>query len=314
MRSATETSRLARLTGPRRFEVIQTEIGEPGPGQVRVRILECGVCASELHTWEDTLDSYPLAIGHEPVGVIGSLGPGVERLSVGQAVTGGFGPSFADVVIAQVEDVVEIPEGLSADEMFAEPLGCVMEARRRTPLVAGDRVALIGAGYMGLLMLQVLMVAGAGETVVIEPRADARERALKIGANEAFAPQDVPPYDPDGYFHVVVEASGTQAGLDMATRLVRQHGVINVLGYHQGPSRVVDMQTWNWKAIDVVSGHVRRRDLLNESIRRGLELVHLGKVDPRALITHRFGLDEVNDAFEALRSKPDGFVKAVVVN
>ncbi len=306
------TSRVARLVGPRRFEVFEETIAEPGPGQVMVRISACGVCASELHTWEDEQSSYPLGIGHEPVGVIEALGPGANGSAVGQAVTGGFGPSFADRVIADERHLIEIPEGVDPAQVLGEPLGCVMEARRRTPLVTGDRVALVGAGYMGLLMLQILMISGAGRTVVVDPREDARSRALALGAHESYAPEEVPAFDPDGYFDVVIEASGTQAGLDLSTNFIRQHGVITILGYHQGPRRSVDVQMWNWKAIDVVNGHVRRRDLLNESIRRGLELVRLGRIQPGTLVTHRFGLDDVNKGFEALESKPEGFVKALI--
>lgn len=306
-------SRVARLVGPRRFEVVNEEAGSPGPGEVRVRILACGICASELHTWQDTQPTYPVLIGHEPIGVIEAVGPDLESLSAGAMVSGGFGPALSDRVIVDHRKIVMVPDGLSADDAIGEPLGCAVEARRRTPLSAGDQVAVIGVGYMGLLMLQLLMVTGAGHTVIVDPRPDARLTGLALGAAEAYAPDDVPSYDPDGAFDVVIEATGTQAGLDLATRLVRQHGVLSILGYHQGSRRSVDLQAWNWKAIDVVNAHVRRRDLLNDAIRRGLELVRLGRIHPGRLVTHRFGLDEVGEAFEALATKPEGFIKAVVV-
>jgi threonine dehydrogenase-like Zn-dependent dehydrogenase len=70
---------------------------------------------------------------------------------------------------------------------------------------------------------------------------------------------------------------------------------------------------WNWKAIDVINAHVRRLDYLNAAIQRGLELVRLGRVQPGQLVTHRFGLDRVSEAFEALASKPDGYIKSIVV-
>jgi threonine dehydrogenase-like Zn-dependent dehydrogenase len=95
---------------------------------------------------------------------------------------------------------------------------------------------------------------------------------------------------------------------------VREHGVISILGFHQGGRRSVDLETWNWKSIDVVNAHVRRRDLLNEAIRRGLELARLGRIGPGRLVTHRFQLEELDRAFEALASKPKGFIKAIVVN
>ncbi|WP_162605554.1 hypothetical protein [Jiangella ureilytica] len=144
--------------------------------------------------------------------------------------------------------------------------------------------------------------------VAIDPRPDAREQALIHGADAAAAPGEV---DTAGDFDVVVEASGTAPGLDLATTLVRPHGVLSIMGYHQEP-RTVDLRTWNWKAIDVVNAHVRDRDRLRESVRRGLDLVAAGRIDIGALVTHRFALDEVDAAFEALVAKEPGFVKAAI--
>jgi threonine dehydrogenase-like Zn-dependent dehydrogenase len=69
---------------------------------------------------------------------------------------------------------------------------------------------------------------------------------------------------------------------------------------------------WNWKAIDVVNAHVRRRADLLESMRIGLELEAKGLIDMGSLVTHRFALNEVDQAYTALRDKPEGFIKAVV--
>ena len=306
-------SRIARLVAPRRFDVATQTVGDPPPGTVRVKILACGVCASELHAVQETLESYPVTIGHEPVGIVEAVGEGVAGLAEGIRVTGGFGPSFAESVIADHRSVVVVPDELSTEEAIGEPLGCVIEGRRRTPVVAGDRIALVGAGYMGLLMLQVLGVTGAGHTVVIDPREEARSAGAAFGATETLDPSDASTNDLEERFDVVFEASGTQPGLDLTTRLVREHGVLSILGYHQGAPRSVDMQMWNWKAIDVVNAHVRRRDYLTEAIRRGLELVRLGRIHPGKLITHRFGLDGVGEAFEALASKPNGYIKGIVV-
>jgi threonine dehydrogenase-like Zn-dependent dehydrogenase len=267
-----------------------------------------------LHAWEGPLPEYPAPIGHEPVGIVEEAGRGVTRPAAGDVVTGRFGPAFSEYLIVGQHDLVVVPPGLGLDESIGEPLGCVVEARRRTPIESGDVVAVVGAGYMGLLMLELLGISGAGIIIAIDPRTDVRSAALELGADEAFAPEDASIDDRAGAFDVVIEATGTQEGLDTATRLVREHGVISILGFHQGGRRSVDMETWNWKAIDVINAHVRRRDLLNEAIRRGLELVRSERIHPARLLTHRFRLEEVDAAFEALASKPEGFIKAIVVN
>jgi threonine dehydrogenase-like Zn-dependent dehydrogenase len=309
-----KVKRVARLVAPRRSEIASEEVGSPDAGQVLVRIVACGVCASELHVWEEPLPEYPVALGHEPVGTVEGIGRGVTRVATGDAVTGRFGPAFSDHVIVDEHVLVVVPPGLDLADSLGEPLGCVVEAHRRTPIGSGDSVAVVGAGYMGLLMLELLRIRGAGRVIAIDPRTDARSAAIELGAGEAFAPKDVSIGNRAGAFDVVIEASGTQAGLDTATRLVREHGVISVLGFHQGGRRTVDMEMWNWKSIDVVNAHVRRRDLLNEAMRRGLELIRRDRIHPARFVTHPFRLEDVDDAFEALAAKPAGFIKAVVVN
>jgi threonine dehydrogenase-like Zn-dependent dehydrogenase len=304
--------RTARLVAPGRSEITSEEAGSPAAGQVLVRVLACGVCASELHAWQEPLPAYPVAMGHEPVGTVLETGSGVTRVAVGDRVTGRAGPAFADHLLVDQDDLVAVPSGLSLDDSLGEPLGCVVEGLRRTRIDPGNSVAVVGTGYMGLLTLELLAVEGTMDIVAIDPRPDARSAALELGAHEALAPEEVDARA--GAFDVVIEATGTQAGLDAATGLVREHGVLSILGFHQEGRRSVDMETWNWKSIDVVNAHVRRRDLLNEAIRRGLDLVRLGRIRPGRLLTHRYPLEDLDGAFGALASKPEGFVKAIVVN
>ena len=109
-----------------------------------------------------------------------------------------------------------------------------------------------------------------------------------------------------------MEGSGTQPGLTLAGEMVRAHGLLSILGYHQGGPRQVEVGMWNWKAIDVVNAHLRRRTDLIESMRIGLELTAKGLIDLGALVTHRYTLDEVDRAYTDLQEKPPEFIKAVV--
>src|SRR5262249_61469634 len=130
------------------------------------------------------------------------------------------------------------------------------------------RVAVIGRGGMGLGTLQLRKLRGPSRIVAIDIREEARAAALSLGADEVYPPCEVPAnarltqfrdWESDRGFDVVVEASGTQPGLTLAGELVRPHGVLSILGYHQRGPRQVEVGMWNWKAIDVVNAHVRRR-------------------------------------------------------
>jgi threonine dehydrogenase-like Zn-dependent dehydrogenase len=313
--------RYSQVIAPRTSEVVETTAPAPGPGEVAVRVTACGVCASELHPWADGLPRYPHRFGHEPVGVVNAVGPDVSGFREGDRVTGLFKEAYADCCLADAALLLPVPNGAADEAALGEPIACLVNAQRRTRVELADRVALIGLGYMGLGMLQLLKLRGPSRIVAIDVRDDAREAALKLGAHEAHDPAALPDdfrltafrdWQSGSGFDVVVEASGTQPGLTLAGELVRAHGVLSIVGYHQGGPRQVDVGMWNWKAIDVVNAHVRRRADLLESMRIGLELTATGQLDLGSLVTHRYGLDEVDRAFGDLQAKPPGFLKAVV--
>jgi threonine dehydrogenase-like Zn-dependent dehydrogenase len=158
-------------------------------------------------------------------------------------------------------------------------------------------------------MVQLLAHSLARHVVAIDVREDARAAAIANGADEAREPSAA--LDLADEVEVVIEASGTAPGLDLATKLVRQHGILSILGFHVGERRV-DLETWNYKALDVVNAHVRDERLMRAGIETGVRLQAAGRIDAGELITHRFALDQVDDAFSALRDKPVGFVKSVV--
>jgi threonine dehydrogenase-like Zn-dependent dehydrogenase len=313
--------RYSQLIAPRTSEVVEAPTPDPGPGEVLVQVRASGVCASELHPWADGRPGYPHRFGHEPMGVVVAVGPEVTRLREGDRVTGLFKGAYADLCLAQVGELLPVPDGVAEENALGEPLACLVNAQRRTPVELADRVALIGLGYMGLGMLQLLKLRGPSRIVAIDVREEARAAAMSLGADETYDPSQLPDeyritnfgeWQSDRGFEVVVEGSGTQPGLTLAGERVRAHGVLSILGYHQGGPRQVEVGMWNWKAIDVVNAHVRRRADLLESMRIGLELAAKGLIDLGALVTDRYTLDEVDRAYTDLLEKPPGFIKAVV--
>jgi L-iditol 2-dehydrogenase len=287
---------------------------EPGPNELLVQVILNGVCASDLPTWAHGPHGYgATTLGHEPVGRVVAVGPGVDTPAVGDIVTGRLPHSFADLIVARAADAVIVPGNLALGAAVGEPLGCIVEALRRSRVDVGDRVAVIGLGFMGLCLLQLLNASAVGDVTAIDTREESRKQALANGAAAAYEPMEAlaAPGMADS-FDVVFEVTGVQAGLDVATQLTGAHGTLTIVGYHQG-SRQIDMQAWNWKALDVVNGHVRDERRLADSTRRGLDVVASGQVDYASLFTHRYALDQIDDAFEDLRKKPAGFIKAVIV-
>jgi threonine dehydrogenase-like Zn-dependent dehydrogenase len=90
-------------------------------------------------------------------------------------------------------------------------------------------------------------------------------------------------------------------------------GKLCIVGYHQGGARSVPLADWNWMAFDLVNAHFRDIDTIMRGMRTGMRLLTSRRLVITDLVTHRFGLDQVGDAFQVAVDKPDGFVKSTVV-
>ena len=180
----------------------------------------------------------------------------------------------------------------------------------------GDVVAIVGLGFMGLLMLQAIRLKGPAHIVAVDTRQEALDAARRFGADETLLPEQVNDrlkltrWEDLGKGQGVdtaIEASGSQGGLTLAGQMVHEHGMLSILGYHQGGTRLVDMELWNWKALDVLNAHERRADYQMDCMRRGIVLLASGALDTASLVTHRMSLDQVDEAYNALYQKPAGF-------
>ena len=117
----------------------------------------------------------------------------------------------------------------------------------------------------------------------------------------------------DGAFcEVAIEAVGLQWPLDLASELVGTHGRLVIAGYHQDGPRQVNMQSWNWRGLDVINAHERDPATYVAGMQRAVRAVAEGRLDIAPLLTHRYPLAELGAALDATRDKPEGFVKAWV--
>ncbi len=312
----------AVFRGDGRIELCTAPRPQPGPGEVCVRLEGCGVCASNLPVWSGRpWFTYPLAPGapgHEGWGEVVALGEGVEDVALGERVALLSGRAYAEYDVARADALAHIPASMHGQPVPGEPLACAMNIFRRSDIRAGQRVAVVGVGFIGALLIQLAVHAGA-EVVALSRRAYAREVALECGAREAFATDDT--YAAigaamelaSGGYARVVEAAGEQVTLDIASALAAEGGRLVIAGYHQDGPRQVNMQQWNWRGLDVVNAHERDAAVAANGLREAMRAVADGRLDPTPLLTHRYGLDELPRAFEAMHARPDGFLKATVI-
>jgi threonine dehydrogenase-like Zn-dependent dehydrogenase len=322
MRRAGKAMRAAVLTGPGKLEVREVAIPEPAARQVRLRLEGCGVCASNLTPWAGPdwmqFPTEPGSLGHEAWGVIDAIGEGVEGLTVGDRVAALTYKSYAEYDIADMGAVVRLPDTLSKQPFPGEPLGCAMNIFRRSDIVAGQTVAIIGIGFLGAILTKLAKDAGA-RVIAISRRPFSLDLARRMGADEVVPMEDhhtiietVKEMTGGMFCDRVIEAVGKQWPLDLAGELTRERGKLIVAGYHQDGPRQINMWLWNWRGIDVINAHERDPKVYMQGLREAIDAVASGRLDPSSLYTHTYPVEKLGEALDATRDRPDGFLKALV--
>jgi threonine dehydrogenase-like Zn-dependent dehydrogenase len=314
--------RAATIMGPKKTEITEVMMPEPAAHEVRVRIEGCGLCASNMPVWEGrNWFNYPRAAGapgHEAWGRVDAIGGEVRNLRPGDRVTMLSYHAFAEYDLAKASEVVALPGSLIGKPFPGEPLACAMNIFRRARVEPGQNVAIIGVGFLGALLTQLASGAGA-RVIAISRRPYALGIARRCGASETIPMKDhmriieevIELTSGEGCDRVI-EAIGEQWPLDLATELTRERGRLVIAGYHQDGPRQVNMQLWNWRGLDVINAHERDPRVYITGMREAVEAVAQGRLDPEPLYTHTFRLDQLDQAMEMMRDRPDGFLKALI--
>lgn len=313
----------AILKQPGQIEICAVPTPTPGPGEVRVRVQGCGVCASNLSAWVGApWFSYPMAagaLGHEAYGVVDLLGPDTSGVAVGQRVAMLSYAGYAQYDIAKASEVISLPDNLADIPVPGEPLGCAMNIFARSGIREGDWVAIIGVGFLGALLIQLaarkgarVIAAGRRLTTLALARQLGAEHALVLDGNTARFLEQVKAITKNALCDVVIEATGAQEALDLATELTGERKRLVIAGYHQDGPRQVNMQLWNWRGLDVINAHERASEVYVQGIKDAIREMEAGALNPVPLYTHVLPLAELGKAFELMQQRPDGFMKAIV--
>ncbi|MBA2467898.1 MAG: zinc-binding dehydrogenase [Chloroflexia bacterium] len=313
--------RIAILEAPGSFRLEDRPIPDIEGQQVLLRVAACGVCSSELDLWEGHAGTggLPKAIGHEVSGVVEQVGADVTDLNRDDRVAAWVtGRGFAEYVAVEAVycfDAGDIPLDLT----LGEPLACAVNAVERADPKLGDDVVIIGAGFMGNLVQKLVQLRGPRNVIVADTRPDALERAARIGATHTVDVRSeslrevVQSLTGDRGADVSFEVTGAQGGLDAAGDVTRMEGTLAIVGYHQGGSREIPLARWNWMAFRIANCHFRDVDTILHGMRTGMRLMGSGNIALDDLVSHRFSLSDIGQAFQTAHDKPPGFVKATVV-
>lgn len=310
------------MQGPKKASLVDVPLPEiVSPDQVLVKNRYCGVCMSEHYAWSTAQEGK--SFGHEPIGTVVAVGDAVTKVKVGDRVSGLYSGA-AEYAVAREADVFAIADGLRDSDAILEPLSCLVSAvsKVRIPVV-GDRVAVVGCGYMGCGAISLLKARGA-YVVAVDIRPESLEDAKRFGADEVYTPDQLPAHYVDvpgqqiGFqsaglgFNTVMEWGETNESLDLAIHMTRMRGQLAIGAYHTGGKRLVDVQQLNVKAIDCLSTHPREVDINRTACQNAINMLMDGTWKFKNVPTKVYPIAKFDQAQEELETKYGKYMKAMV--
>ncbi|MBI5722330.1 MAG: zinc-binding dehydrogenase [Planctomycetes bacterium] len=218
----------------------EVDIGEPGDDQVLVKNAGCGICQVEIKKFKGLLDdAFPQKqLGHEGVGTIVRAGKAVKDFKEGDRITTLWYNGFTEYNVADLNRIRKIPLQHEADFPYwiSEPAACAVNGYKGCEINPSSRILLIGAGYMGLLLLQVISRSLADEIVVADLDKSKLAMAKRFGAGRVFdsGSGDLAAMAKEsGKFDIVIEATGASGMIEQAASLCGPRGQVIVFGDHR---------------------------------------------------------------------------------
>jgi D-arabinitol dehydrogenase (NADP+) len=323
---------------PRSYQIKEIPRPETGPGEVRIKVDQVGVCGTDVHIHHGDFNAvFPLIPGHELVGVVDERGDGVTRFKVGEQVTvnpnvycgycdyclsgrlilcsnlkglGSNYPGFFAEYVTVSELLVFSVEGLERDTaVFTEPAACAMHGLETLNPRPGSKALVFGAGPTGLLLAQLIASGGAASVTVAAPTQFKLDRAAALGLeHQVLIERDDAEGNMaklreasggDGY-DVVVEATGSTTVGDICVPLTRNGGTVLVYGVTRAEEVV------KFHPFDVFRREITIKGSFAEMTSFGAAIAALrtGRAKTDGIITHRFSLDDYGKALDAVASDP----------
>ncbi|MHB1293470.1 MAG: zinc-dependent alcohol dehydrogenase family protein [Anaerolineae bacterium] len=326
--------------GPGDLRVQQEADPHAGPGQVLVRVHACGICGTDRHIYHGEFDTKPpVIIGHEYTGQVLAVGEDVHDIVVGsyvaldpnmpcgvcrpcqrgkihmcenlRAIGVDMDGGFAELSVVPRSQCYPLPASVSPLEgAMVEPLACCLRGIDQANVQAGDTVAVIGGGAIGLMLAQLARLRGAAHLVLSDPVPTRRQMALALGVDAVVDPGSANPLAPGGVLEggadVVIEAVGSVPTTRQAVAWAARGGTVLWFGVTP-PGLKVEIEP---NEIFVKELTIRGARINPFTHSRAISLLASGQVKVAPLITRQIRLDELP---AVLDTAPGEDIKTVVV-
>lgn len=325
----------ARITQPDKLKIVELPIPKPAEDELLIKVMASGICGTDIHIFRgEYMGDYPVIPGHEFAGVVEAVGNRVTRFHPGDRVAiepniacdncfhclnnrHNFCLNWRAVGVTQpggMAEFVAVPEKAAFDigslpfeqGAFMEPLSCVLHGVARLQPDIAARVAILGAGPIGILLLQVLQLEGATAITVVDKNAARADFAGQMGADYTFTSLDDLP--PDA-FEIVVDATGAIPVMCRTIDYAQHGGKILLFGVPPaGESLIIEAFPIFRKGLTLLSSFTSVRNSY-----QALDLLQHGRISLEGLVSHRLPLEELQQGIELIEQGVEAVKKVIII-
>jgi 2-desacetyl-2-hydroxyethyl bacteriochlorophyllide A dehydrogenase len=320
---------------PKEIILSERETPKPRPKEILIKVMASGICGTDIHIFKgEYLGSYPVIPGHEFSGVIEEVGNEITRYRVGdrvvvepniacgncinclnnrqnfclnwQAVGVTLPGGMEQYVSVPEESVFHIGDLPFEQGAFVEPLSCVIHGIERAKIRLSDQVLILGAGPIGILLLQMARLQGAAQLAILENNPGRVDLARKQGANlvvDRLEDLKLNAYD------VVIDATGAIPVMNRTMDFVRNSGTILLFGVPPAGKKI-ELEAFKIfkKELTILSSYTSVRNSF-----QAVNLLRSGQVKVESLISHRLPLEEISKAFDMIENHDPKVLKVMIL-
>jgi len=335
----------AKLVAPEKILLEDVDVPEPGENEVLIKVKVCGICGSDIHSYKGKHPFVhpPIVLGHEFSGKIHQAGTKVSSFSPGDRVTVepnivcgrcynclhgrynictnlkvigcvGYDGALSEYIVVPENKVLKLPDDISFEKAaLIEPIAVAVHAVRKAEQKIGDKVVILGAGTIGLLVMQIAKLAGTEKTTITDLLDYRLERAKNLGADEVInsKSQDLvklihKEYGKDG-IDLIYDCVGIEETISQAIQIARKGIRIMVVGVPEERIRV-DLSLVQDRELEIVGSLMYTR----EDFTTAIDLIQKEKIKVKSLVTHYFKLKDINKAFHLVTQGKENVLKVVI--